>query len=192
MASSIFVIRHAEKPPEPAKGDPPPPPFGVGADGTRDDHSLIPPGWQRAGALARLFAPRGPFTDHRLATPGTIFASGPNAISASLRPRETVQPLADLLGLAVNQSFGEGEEAALVNAAIGTAGVVLIAWHHEKIPEIAGRILGSMVGVPAKWKKHRFDLIWAFAPRAPGWQFEQVPQMLLAGDVEEPISLTDA
>ena len=44
----ICVVRHGEKPPEPAG-----PPFGV----DRNQNSLSPRGWQRSGALTVLFSP---------------------------------------------------------------------------------------------------------------------------------------
>ena len=46
----IYVVRHGEKPPEPAG-----PPFGV----DRNQNSLSPRGWQRSGALTVLFSPAG-------------------------------------------------------------------------------------------------------------------------------------
>src|ERR1700749_2919469 len=55
----IYIIRHAEKPYEPAQEHH----AHRGADfrGKRNDHSLIPRGWQRSGALAALFDPvQGP------------------------------------------------------------------------------------------------------------------------------------
>jgi hypothetical protein len=52
MPASIAFVRHAEK--QPGDG----PPHGVLVDGTPDPDSLIPRGWQRAGALVGLFVPR--------------------------------------------------------------------------------------------------------------------------------------
>jgi hypothetical protein len=58
---------------------------------------------------------------------------------------------------------------------------VLISWHHEAIPAIKDVILGNQ-SPPRKWAKDRFDLVWVFTRSAGEWQFEQVPQLLLAGD----------
>ena len=52
-ATKIMIIRHAEKP----TTTPPPPLNGVTITGKQDKDSLIPRGWQRAGALVTLFAP---------------------------------------------------------------------------------------------------------------------------------------
>jgi hypothetical protein len=92
-ATKIMIIRHAEKPERQDEG-----PSGVSLEGVHDPEELIVPGWQRAGALARFFAPRdGHFVDVQLATPQVIFASKIAHHSHSLRPKHTVQPLADLL-----------------------------------------------------------------------------------------------
>ena len=90
----IMVIRHAEKP----DGN-----GGVMADGSANPEALTPAGWQRAGALVGLFVPpAGHFADTRLATPRTIYASGLGHHSKSLRPQQTVTPLAAKLGLRIN------------------------------------------------------------------------------------------
>jgi hypothetical protein len=85
-ASKVMVIRHAEKPADP------PPPAGVTADGAQDPESLIVDGWQRAGALACLFAPsRGPLQSPEIATPQWIYASGIAKHSETARPQETTR-----------------------------------------------------------------------------------------------------
>lgn len=78
-ATKIMLIRHAEKP----DGDV----QGVTAAGAKDPEELVVRGWQRSGALVRLFAPRdGKFVDPHLAQPRTIFASAVGKHSNSLRP----------------------------------------------------------------------------------------------------------
>ena len=70
-----------------------------------------------------------------------------------------------------------------MNNAIASDGVVLIAWHHEKIPAIANLILQNQ-SAPQKWPGDRFDVVWIFtraAANAP-WTFSQAPQLLLSGD----------
>lgn len=181
--SKIMVIRHAEKP----NGT-----GGVMSDGSANPEALTPTGWQRAGALVGLFVPpAGQFADPRLATPQTVYASGAGHHSKSLRPQQTVTPVAAKLGLTVNIDHPKGDEAALVRAATTIGGTVLIAWEHEAIPAIAGLVLGSDQGVPQHWPDDRFDLVWVFdRPGGQGtWSFAQVPQGLLAGDRAVPIAL---
>jgi len=186
-ASQIFVIRHAEKPPDPEKDGHGPPPFGVDADGNEDNESLIPLGWERAGALVALFADPAP----PLAKPGAIFASGPNAAKRSKRPEETVEPLAKQLNLDVQTEFGFGDEVPLVQEAKQAAETVLIAWQHEHIPLIANAIMGSPEGIPQHWKGSRFDLVWVFTRAGDAWDFQQVPQMLMPGDKDKPLRVDD-
>ena len=182
MAQKIMLIRHAEKPGDNGKIK------GVSADGAHDEEELIVRGWQRAGALVRLFAPRdGMFVDERLATPRTIFASAVGKHSKSLRPQHTVLGLATLLQLRLDLDHAKGEEEALVKDALAADGPVLIAWEHEAIPAIANRILGGSSSCPQIWPGARFDLVWIFDRRAAGWRFAQVPQLLLAGDSPQPI-----
>jgi hypothetical protein len=173
-ATRIMLIRHAEKPD--GKDD------GVDQKGNPDKHDLIVRGWQRAGALVRFFAnpsdPSGP-----IRRPATIFATEPTTGSDSKRPLHTVTPLKQLLGIPVDSTIHEGSEQDLANKAIASDGVVLIAWHHGKIPAIANLILQNM-SAPQKWPSGRFDVVWIFsraAANAP-WTFSQVPQLLLSGD----------
>ena len=173
-ATRIMLIRHAEKPDDKDGG--------VDPKGKPDKHDLIVRGWQRAGALVQFFAnPRDP--NGPIKRPATIFATEPTTGSDSKRPLHTVTPLAKFLNLNIDSTIAEGSEDALLKAAIAANGVVLIAWHHEKIPAIANLILQN-TAAPQKWPGDRFDVAWIFtrdAPTAP-WQFAQAPQLLLAGD----------
>lgn len=184
-APKIMIVRHAEKPA--ADG----PPHGVDINGKKDPESLIPLGWQRAGALATLFAPsNGQFTSPSLAKPQLLYASGVGKHSNSLRPQETITPTAQKLGLTINTSILKGQESALAAAIVLCKGIVLVAWEHQNIPTIANAILGNKTTVPQKWPGDRFDLVWVFdLDTAKGtYGFTQVPQLLLAGDIASPIT----
>ena len=181
--TKIMVIRHAEKP----NGEP-----GVMPDGSENPVALTATGWKRAEALVGLFAPAdGQFTDPHLATPQTIFASNASGSDESLRPQQTITPLAKALKLAINTDYTKGGEGDLVEAAIKVGGVVLIAWQHEDIPVIAGDVLGGDDCVPQHWPGHRFDLVWVLDRPNVGdkWNFNQVPQLLLPGDADKPIAV---
>jgi hypothetical protein len=180
----IMVIRHAEKPADT------PPPQGVDVDGNADSQSLIPQGWQRAGALACLFDPaRGPLQAGELAVPQAVYASGVGHHSHSLRPQETVTPLAAKLGLSIGTGFLKGDETEMTADAMAQDGVVLICWEHDAIPGIANQILGNE-SAPQTWPGTRFDMVWVFDLDAGtgGYTFSQVPQLLLAGDSPAPIA----
>jgi hypothetical protein len=182
-ANKIMIIRHAERPSDDNTIS------GISSSGTSDPEELTVRGWQRSGALVRLFSPVGAFVDSRLATPQTIFASAVAKHSKSLRPQHTVLELATLLNCPFIRDYSKGSESHLADAAIATHGPVLIAWEHEGIPDIANRIVGDSTTCPQHWSGSRFDLVWVFDRPSPTgkWTFAQVPQMLLSGDSEKPI-----
>jgi hypothetical protein len=178
-ATTIMLIRHAEKPDDEDGG--------VDQKGKPDKHDLIVRGWQRAGALVQFFAkPRDP--NGPIKPPATIFATEPATGSESKRPLRTVTPLGQWLGIAIDSSISEGSEQDLADKAIASDGVVLIAWHHEKIPAIANLILQNETA-PQKWPGDRFDMVWIFTRAAPNgpWTFSQAPQLLLSGDSRDVI-----
>jgi hypothetical protein len=183
-ATKIMLIRHAEKPSDDGSL------AGVTEKGIQDPEELIVRGWQRAGALVRFFAPdSGRSADTRLATPDAIFASGVAPHSKSLRPQHTVLALAEFLKKSLVVTHPKGDETALVRDATAADGAVLIAWEHEAIPHIANLILGDENTCPQEWPGSRFDLVWVFDRRdgSRGWNFSQVPQLLLPNDNPEPI-----
>jgi hypothetical protein len=182
-AQKIMIIRHAEKP-EPGAAQ------GVGPLGVADPEDLIVRGWQRAGALARFFAPYdGPQRDPRLATPQAIFAAAVGDGSKSLRPQHTVLELSTLLGLPISQALGKGDESKLASQLVASGGVTLVAWQHEDIPTIVNGVVGDAVTCPQTWHGSRFDLVWVLdrPAGAAKWTFSQVPQMLLSGDSPAPM-----
>jgi broad specificity phosphatase PhoE len=184
MATKIMIIRHAEKPSDDDSVQ------GVEENGAHDPDELSVRGWQRAGALVRFFSPPNKAFSHpALATPGTIFACSPNEHAKSLRSQHTVRPLAQFLNKAV--VFREkGAEDKLVQAVMAAQGVVLIAWEHDGIPDIAAAIVGNGHTCPKKWPDSRFDLVWILDQKpASGWTLAQAPQLVLPGDREDVIEL---
>ena len=178
--SKIMIIRHAEKP----NSEP-----GIMPDGAVNPEALTATGWKRANALVGLFDPAGGTSPRLpLAKPTRLFASG----SESLRPVQTITPLAAALGnLPINTAYRKNQLDKLVAAAKNGEGASLIAWQHEDIPAIAAPILGSASGVPPKWPGGRFDLVWVFDRQDGGtWSFTQAPQLLLPGDSSAPIGLS--
>lgn len=186
MPVSICIIRHAEK----QLGDGPP--HGVLVDGTPDPESLTPRGWQRAGALVGLFAPRADLPGPALLpTPTHLFASEVGPHSHSRRPLETLQPLSERLGRPLDEPFLQDELERLVQAIRGCVGDVLVAWEHNRIPLIANMLIGDASSVPQVWPDDRFDLVWLFEPDPPAGgplHLRQVPQLLLAGDRAEALT----
>jgi hypothetical protein len=193
----IYIIRHGEKP-----GDPPSshgrhqvPGFGVNYHGASNEHSLLPRGWQRSGALVALFAPTSGSPRWGLRTPATLLSPshGEPEKTAVRRTYQTVQGLADHLALEIATPFEVGHEPQLAASVLtGYSGVVLICWEHNHIPVIA-RSLPTAEGtdIPGTWPDDRYDVIWAFS-LLPGvskarYAFTQIPQRLLAGDTDKVI-----
>lgn len=177
----IMLIRHSERPNPDSRG--------VGLDGRKDKESLTVRGWQRAGALARFFAPvDGRFGHPALARPAALYACRAAPQEPSLRPQHTLLPLSELIEIRVNCDYFDGEEAALVATVLASAGPALISWKHDGLPRIANAILGRAAAAPQAWPYGRYDVVWAFDRRGAGWTFAQIPQLLLAGDSAEPIA----
>ena len=141
-----------------------------------------------------------------IATPTTIFAfkidgandhphdaAGAPIGSKGKRAQQTVAPLVEKLGAQamLNITFDKGAEVALSSAALACAGVVLICWEHRAIPLIAQQFpVSQATPAPPTWPADpqgigRFDLVWVFTydQTAGMYQFSQVPQLLLAGDL---------
>ena len=188
----IMVIRHGEKQPKD------PPPSGVDLNGKVDSHSLIVVGWQRAGALVRYFSsPQGDIQQptYVISPPPDSGASRASSDDGdqSGRPFETIDPLCMKLGLTHHTQYKVGQETQLVNHVLTRDGrVVLIAWEHKHIIDIANTILASTTQSPQSWPDDRFDVVWIFTPGQSGWTFSQIPELLLAGDSPSVIPMTGA
>ena len=172
----VMIIRHGEKPPDSGK------PYGVTADGTKDDSSLTVQGWQRAGGLAGFFS-----SGAKVRVPNAIYAVN-NSGSKHLRMAQTVTPLAAKLGLSLNVSYEEGDESDLAAAVAKRTGTTLISWEHSAIPDIVAHLGTVTPKPPSDWDDDRFDMVWVFTRSGNGWTFSQVPQLLLAGDSSSPLS----
>jgi hypothetical protein len=176
LAAKIMLIRHAEKPSD--DGEP-----GLMPNGVANPRALTLTGWKRANALVGLFNPADGALPRPLAKPRSLFASG----SESLRPKQTIAPLAAALNLSI-RTFLKGQEPELVAAVKAAADPVLISWQHEAIPEIAALIRGGADGVPPHWPGSRFDLVWVFDLQASGaWSFAQIPELIMPSDSTNPI-----
>jgi len=183
-ATKIMLLRHAEKP---AKDNAP---FGVTRKGLRSKEALTVRGWQRAGALANLFAPGdGHFQHPSLATPQFLYASKPLMRKGSRRPLQTITPLGEKLAIKINSDYQRADFEKMLEDVFSRNGVALICWQREYLPNIASLILGKKNGAPSEWPEDRYDLIWVFDldRSSSKYSFEQVPQELLGGDLTSPI-----
>jgi hypothetical protein len=135
---------------------------------------LIPHGWQRAGAIARLFDRR----NGQLPAPSQLIAPS-YSNGDNHRTHQTIQPLSLLLHVWLECPYAVGEEAKLAwEVAAAVTGVTLICWEHQNIPKIAMDIpTPPGTRIPTKWPDDRFDMVWAFAldPATQQYAFSQIP-----------------
>lgn len=119
----------------------------------------------------------------RFPTPNFIFAT--QRSKNSTRPIETVTPLAAALNLPINDGYADKDAAIkeMIDAILSNlsfAGkIVLICWHHGKIPDIA-KALG--IPSPPKWSGAVFDRVWQITYTKSKASLQDLPQMLLYGD----------
>ena len=181
---TVMILRHAEKPNE---TDSRLPPFGVDENGRAQPDSLIPRGWQRAGALAAMFGASNlasPFV-----RPTLLFAPA-YADGLSHRPGETLTPLARRLRLQIQKPVSKGQEAALVSESLlkGAGQDVLVCWEHHHIPAIVAA-LASALGVNTLpsgghlWPDADFHSVLVFAGQPDGtYTLTRTSMGLLDGD----------
>jgi broad specificity phosphatase PhoE len=183
--ASVTFIRHAEK----QLGDVAP--RSVTIDGLLDPNSLTPRGWQRAGALIGLFVPRADEAQALLPTPAHLFASKLGPHSHSQRPRETLEPLSERLGVPIDASHVQDDLDGLERSIRQCQGHVLVAWEHKRIPLIAARLAADPSLVPTVWPDDRYDVIWVLtaSPSNGELVLRQIPELLLHGDRPEAIGL---
>jgi hypothetical protein len=178
----IVLIRHAEKPSAAS--------VGIDVEGNVSDRCLTPRGWQRAGALATLFAPAGA-PRPPLTRPDSLHSPEYTTGSRTINHRtyETILPLSERLGVPIRSGHKEGHESKLARHILaGEGGTSLVCWEHMLLEKIASEIplAAGSARVPASWPGDRFDLIWLFTIASEGpepeYTFAELPQLLLAGD----------
>jgi len=183
----IYIIRHGEKPGEPAPRRAGSAHSGVDFHGNQNEHSLLPRGWQRSGALAALFDPSGGPQRAGLQVPRMLISPsyGDSTKTAEHRTHQTIRGVSDRLGIPIATDFAKGHELQLAAGLTNSGpGAVLICWDHAHIPELASALpLVRGTVIPKTWPDDRFDVIWAFTLVANDeYSFSQVPQMVLSGD----------
>lgn len=153
----VMLIRHAEKPEE--------------------GNELNQKGRERAAALAPFFMGRP-----EVAPPQAIFAVPTKNDYSSFRTLETVTPLSQALHIKPNQQFTVDDIKGLTTDILTNPAyegkVVLVAWEHHRIPEIAQ---GLGIQNPPKWHGRDFDRVW-IVRFAPTVTFQDLPQQLMYGD----------
>lgn len=157
--ATILIIRHAEKL----------------TDGQID---LSPTGFKRASILPQLFAP-GARPD--LPTPQVLFAT--HLSKHSNRPVETITPLSESLHLPIDSTILNDDYAALASTLLSgkyAGKVVLVAWHHGNIPQLATALGATPPYTP--WPDTQFDRIWRIDYINGKATLKDLPEHLMPGD----------
>ena len=140
--AQIILIRHAEKPTDPA------------------NPHLSPAGVERAKRLVSFIKTDSAMA--RFGLPIAVFATKTTADDNGQRTQETVAPLAAALKLRVQTPYHGKDYAALAKLILSNpayAGkTVVICWNHEQIPQLAEAL--GVAPAPPKWKGSVFDVVY--------------------------------
>jgi len=114
-----------------------------------------------------------------------LLSSSPPGDPNTATAIETVTPLAAALALHINNGFADNDAdinemaTAILNEHAFAGKVVLVCWHHGKIPPLA-KALG--LARPPKWDGKIFDRVWQITFPKGKATLSDLPQMLLYGD----------
>jgi hypothetical protein len=158
--ATILLIRHAEKL----------------TDGRID---LSPTGFERARLLPKVFSPAATRPD--LPIPEVLFAT--HLSEHSNRPVQTVTPLAAALHLPIDDSFKNEDYPALAAALLSgkyAGKVVLVVWHHGKIPQLASALGATPPYAP--WPDTQYDRNWRIDYTNGKAALQDLPYVLMPED----------
>ena len=162
--AQIILLRHAEKPGDPAAVH------------------LSPRGVERARALVSLLGRNSALASN--APIAALYATRVTKHDHSHRTGETLAPLAKELRLPVQTPYETERYPLLARDILGNGAyhgkTVVVCWTHH---EIAG--LAAALGVkpkPSPWKDKTYDRLWIIKPGGVNTDFLDSPQQLLKGD----------
>ncbi|KAF2720485.1 putative phosphoglycerate mutase family protein [Polychaeton citri CBS 116435] len=132
--ATVYLIRHGEKPSD-------------GGDG------LSSQGQQRAQCLVNVFSTSSPYGI------GYIMAETPKSDGSRARPYDTVEPLANSLGLSVDTSCDRDDSDCVANVveSYSGSGNILICWEHNALTDIVSALGDSNA---PDYPDDSFNLIW--------------------------------
>jgi len=160
--ATILLLRHAEKL----------------TDGRLD---LAPAGFARAKDLPQLFLASTPGAAPKFPRPDVLFAT--HQSKHSNRPFETIEPLSKVLTLPVNTDFEDDDYAGLAKLLLSgqyAGKIVLVVWHHGKLPQLAAAL--GIAPQPAPWPPTAFDRVWRIDWHDGKPALVNLPQQLMPGD----------
>ena len=160
--ATVLLMRHAEKL----------------TDGRID---LAPAGFARAKDLPQLFLGSSVGAAPKFPRPDVLFAT--HQSKHSNRPFETIEPLSQALNLPVNSEFMDEDYASLARLLLGgqyAGKIVLVAWHHDTLPQLAAAL--GVEPQPAPWPPTQFDRVWRIDWHDGKATLTDLPQALMPGD----------
>lgn len=162
VPAQVLLIRHGEKPQE-----------GI---------HLNTRGRERALALVPEFLDTPELNEN--GPPVAIYAQKQVTDNNSVRPIETVTPLANALGIEINTTYERDNYLAMVDEILTKpeyeGKTVLISWGHIVLGHIAFA-LGAK-DAPREWP-HAYDRVWIITyEKDNSVVFSNIPQRLLYGD----------
>lgn len=163
LPAQVIIIRHAEK--------------------LDQGNQLSTKGKERAAAFAPYFTETDYLTT--FGTPAAIYAMAAPKGDSSLRPIQTVTPLANLLKMTIKDSTERDNYRKMVDEIKSSptyhGKTILICWEHKLIPEIA-RAFGALQ-TPGRWPPNIYDRTWVISFDSSGKPtFQNHAQRLMYGD----------
>jgi hypothetical protein len=160
----VILLRHAEKPPD------------------ESNVYLSERGKARARALVAFLASQPVLGTN--GPPAALFATKFTRRGHSLRPYETLEPLAKHLKLSIQMPYGPSDYAALATQIMSDPALdgktVIICWIHDYLPAMAEAL--GVKPEPARWEGSVYDRFWIITYEAHRAILADLPQSLLPGD----------
>jgi phosphohistidine phosphatase SixA len=164
--AQIILLRHAEEP-------------------ENEEHNeLSKRGWKRAEALVDFFKKKK-FTKHGPAV--AIYAMGQRHEDSSVRAIQTMTPLAEELGIEINDEYTREEYAEAAEEILTKrkydGKLVIVCWQHKRLRDFAEEL--GLEDAP-KWGGDVYDRVWVLDFEDDELEeFDSLPQNLLSGDSDE-------
>jgi len=160
----VILLRHAEQPPH------------------ESSVHLSERGEARARALVAFLTNAPAFATN--SPPAALFAPKFTRRGHTIRPYETLEPVAHYLKLPVQMPYGPTGYVALAKHILTDPALdgktVVICWRHDELPNIA-KALG-VKPKPARWKGGVYDRVWVITCEHHRSWLTDLPQKLLPGD----------
>ncbi|MGH7869286.1 MAG: hypothetical protein ACREP9_17025, partial [Candidatus Dormibacteraceae bacterium] len=149
------------------------------------DVHLSERGQARSRALAALLTTNLVLVPNR--SPAALFAPRFTRRGHTLRPSETLEPLAHQLKLPVQTTYSSTGYAALAKHILADPALdgktVVVCWIHDYLPDLAKAF--GVKPKPTRWRGSIYDRVWVINYQGDQAFMKDLPQKLLPGDSTE-------